>query len=89
VQEGHLTLMEAMEKLTLKSARILGLDKGRLKVGADADLTLIDPAREQTVEVSQFKSKSRNSPFQGWRLKGFAVLTIVSGRIVYRVPELS
>ena len=89
VQEGHLTLMEAIEKLTLKPARILGLDKGRLKVGADADLTLIDPAREQTVEVSQFKSKSRNSPFQGWRLKGFAVLTIVSGRIVYRVPELS
>jgi dihydroorotase len=89
VQEGHLTLMEAIEKLTLKPARILGLAKGRLKVGADADLTLIDLAQEQTVDVSQFKSKSRNSPFQGWRLKGFAVLTIVAGRIVYRVPELS
>jgi dihydroorotase len=89
VQEGHLTLMEAIEKLTLKPAHLLGLDKGRLKVGADADLTLIDLAREQTVEVSQFKSKSRNSPFQGWRLKGFAILTIVAGRIVYRVPELS
>jgi dihydroorotase len=89
VQEGQLTLMEAIEKLTLQPARILGLEKGRLEVGADADLTLIDLAREQTVEVSQFKSKSRNSPFQGWRLKGFAVLTIVAGRIVYRVPELS
>jgi dihydroorotase len=89
VQEGHLTLMEAIDKLTLKPAHLLGLDKGRLKVGADADLTLIDLAREQTVEVSQFKSKSRNSPFQGWRLKGFAILTIVAGRIVYRVPELS
>lgn len=89
MQEGHLTLMEAIDKLTLKPAHLLGLDKGRLKVGADADLTLIDLAREQTVEVSQFKSKSRNSPFQGWRLKGFAILTIVAGRIVYRVPELS
>jgi dihydroorotase len=89
VQEGHLTLMEAIEKLTLKPARILGLAKGRLKVGADADLTLIDLAQEQTVDASQFKSKSRNSPFQGWRLKGFAVLTIVAGRIVYRVPQLS
>jgi dihydroorotase len=89
VHEGYLTLMEAIGKLTLKPAGILGLDKGRLKVGADADLTLIDLAREQTVEVSQFKSKSRNSPFQGWRLKGFAILTIVAGKIAYRVPELS
>jgi dihydroorotase len=89
VREGHLTLMETIEKLTLKPAAILGLAGGRLKVGAEADLTLIDLAREQTVEASQFRSKSRNSPFQGWRLKGFAVLTIVAGRIVYRVPELS
>lgn len=89
VQEGHLTLMEAIEKLTLKPARILGLSKGELKVGADADLTLIDLNRKQTIEVSKFKSKSRNSPFQGWELKGFAVLTIVAGKVVYRVPDLS
>jgi len=89
VHEGHLTLMEAVEKLTLKPARILGLSKGELKVGADADLTLIDLNRRQTIEVSKFKSKSRNSPFQGWELKGFAVLTLVAGRIVHRVPGLS
>jgi dihydroorotase len=89
VHEGRLTLMEAIEKLTLKPARILGLGKGELKVGADADLTLIDLGRKQTIEVSNFRSKSRNSPFQGWRLQGFAVLTIVAGRIVYRVPNLS
>jgi dihydroorotase len=89
VHEGSLTLMTAIEKLTLQPARILGLDKGRLKVGADADLTLIDLAREQTVDVNQFKSKSRNSPFQGWKLKGLAILTIVGGRIVHRVPDLS
>ncbi|MBI5967961.1 MAG: dihydroorotase [Deltaproteobacteria bacterium] len=89
VHEGHLTLMEAIEKFTLKPARILGLSKGELKVGADADLTLIDLNRKQTIEVSKFKSKSRNSPFQGWELKGFAVLTIVAGRIVHRVLDLS
>jgi dihydroorotase len=89
VHEGSLTLMTAIEKLTVQPARILGLDKGRLKVGADADLTLIDLAREQTVDVNQFKSKSRNSPFHGWKLKGLAILTIVGGRIVHRVPDLS
>ncbi len=89
VHEGHLPLMKAIEKLTVQPARILGLDKGRLRVNADADLTLIDLDREHTVEKSQFKSKSRNSPFQGWKLKGIAIMTIVSGRIAYRVPELS
>ena len=89
VREGYLTLMQAVEKLTEHPARILGIDRGRLKVGADADLTLIDIDREQVIEVSQLESKSRNSPFQGWKLKGFAALTIVGGRIVYRVPELS
>ena len=89
VHEGHLSLMKAIEKLTLQPARILGLDKGRLRVDGDADLTLIDLDREHTVERSQFKSKSRNSPFQGWKLKGLAVMTIVSGRIAYRAPKLS
>jgi dihydroorotase len=89
VHEGSLTLMTAIEKLTLQPARILRLDKGRLRVGVDADLTLIDLAREQTVDVTQFKSKSRNSPFQGWRLKGLPILTLVGGRIVHRVSDLS
>jgi len=87
VHEGHLTLMEAIEKLTFGPARVLGMDKGRLKIGAEADLTLMDPEREQTIEVSRFRSKSRNSPFQGWKLKGMAVMTVVAGRIVYRAPE--
>lgn len=88
VEEGQLTLMAAIGKLTIHPARILGLGKGAIKVGGDADLTLIDLNRQQAIEVSQFKSKSRNSPFQGWRLKGFAVLTIMAGRIVYHAPDL-
>lgn len=87
VNQGPLTLKEAVEKLTLAPARILGLEKGRLKVGGEADLTLIDLEREQTIEVSRFKSKSRNSPFQGWKMKGFAILTVKAGRIMYRRSE--
>jgi len=89
VHEGRLTLMEAIRKLTFQPARLLGLDKGRIRVSADADLTLIDLDREQTIEVSQFQSKSRNSPFQGWRLRGMATMTVVGGRIVHRVAGLS
>jgi dihydroorotase len=89
VHEGRLTLMEAIRKLTFQPARLLGLDKGRIRVSADADLTLIDLDREQTIEVSQFQSKSHNSPFQGWRLRGMATMTVVGGRIVHRVAGLS
>ncbi len=87
VDQGQLTLLQALEKLTLGPARVLGLEQGRLKLGGDADLTLIDPGREQIIEVTKFQSKSRNSPFQGWKMKGFAVLTLVGGKVVYRVQE--
>lgn len=83
VHEGHLSLMQALEKLTYGPARILNLPAGKLEVGAPADLTLIDLNREFTVDVNKFKSKSRNSPFQGWKLRGKAVMTIVCGKIVY------
>jgi dihydroorotase len=89
VHEGRMGLMEMIEKFTVQPARILGLNKGRLEAGACADLTLIDLEREETVEVKTFRSKSRNSPFQGWKLKGLAVLTVASGRIVHRVADLS
>jgi dihydroorotase len=83
VHQGHLSLMKALEKLTCQPARILNLPGGKLQVGASADLTLIDLNREYTVDINKFKSKSRNSPFHGWQLKGKAIMTIVSGRIVY------
>lgn len=89
VHDGHLSLMQVIEKFTIQPARILGLNRGRLEVGACADLTLIDLQREETIEVRAFRSKSRNSPFQGWALRGFAALTMVAGRIVYRGPDLS
>ncbi len=81
VREGVLGLPEFVRKLSLNPASILDLNKGTLSVGADADITIIDPEIEWTVEPSQFRSKSRNTPFAGWRLKGRAVQTIVGGRV--------
>jgi dihydroorotase len=78
-----LTLSQAIEKYTVKPAEILKIDKGRLREGADADITIIDLESEFTVNRDTFKSKSKNSPFHGRRLKGRAVHTIVSGQVVF------
>jgi len=85
VEPGHLTWEQAIRKLTVNPARILGINKGTLKVGADADVTIIDPSRRWTVDVSEFKSKSKNSPFGGWELTGRAVTTIVGGKVRYQL----
>jgi dihydroorotase len=90
VRKGHLTLMQMVERLTIGPARILALPgKGRLTAGGDADITIIDPDREEVVDLGRFRSKSRNSPFQGRLLKGMAAMTVVSGKVVYCAPELS
>jgi dihydroorotase len=75
-------MIEAMSTLP---ARILGVDRGTLRPGAVADITVIDPAREWTVDVKSFRSKSVNSPFDGWSLRGRAVATIVAGRVKHRL----
>src|SRR5512143_72039 len=79
VGEGILSLSEAIGKLNAGPASVLGMDKGTLTEGSDADITVIDPDTEWTVDASQFKSKSKNTPFQGWKLRGKAVRTIVGG----------
>jgi dihydroorotase len=88
VEEGVFPLADAIAKLTWGPAQVLGLAKGTLQVGADADVTLIDAQTEYIVDRREFRSKSRNSPFHGWTLKGRAVMTICAGKIVYsRMPE--
>jgi dihydroorotase len=64
---------------------LLKLEAGSLSVGAPADVTLIDPDLEWTVKIDQFESASRNSPFDGWKLKGRAVRTIVGGKTVWQL----
>jgi len=81
VNDGVLTLSQAVAKLTVGPARILNLPMGKLEVGARADITVFDPAYEFTVDTSTFQCKCRNSPFNGWRLKGGAVHVIVDGQL--------
>ncbi|MEP6685433.1 MAG: dihydroorotase [Verrucomicrobiota bacterium] len=78
-------LPRLIEMLTVNPARLLGLDAGTLSEGAPADITLIDPAMEWTVKAETFQSASRNTPFDGWKLKGRAVRTIVRGKTVWQL----
>jgi len=84
VQTGILTPLQAVQKLSCNPARILGIAGGTLAEGAPADITVIDPLFEETVNPNNFAGKSRNTPFTGHRLKGLPVLTIVAGEIKYR-----
>ncbi len=74
-----------IEMYTVEPARLLAIDAGTLSINAKADVTLIDPDLEWTVSVDQFQSASRNSPFDGWKLKGRAVRTIVRGETVWKL----
>ena len=70
---------------TTRPAGVVGLDKGTLRDGADADVTIIDPNLAWTIDVNQFASKSRNCPFHGWEVKGRAVMTIVGGQVKWEL----
>lgn len=82
VSQGVLTIDTLIERMAAAPARILGLHSG-IRPGLPADLTLIDPEKQYEVRAEAFQSKSRNTPFEGWSLKGRAVMTIVGGKIVY------
>ena len=77
-------IVRLIEMYTVEPAKLLKLDAGTLSVGASADVTLLDPDLEWTVRADEFQSASRNSPFNGWRLKGRAVRTIMSGRTAWK-----
>jgi dihydroorotase len=81
VGEGILTIDQLVEKMTLNPAEILKINKGNLKVGSDADLVIIDTNKEFTVRSDEFVSKGKNTPFEGWVLKGMPVLTVCKGKI--------
>ena len=84
-----LTLFDAVAKLTLNPAKIIGINKGTLSVGADADVTIIDPDRNHTINISKFISKSKNSPFDGWKVKSAVDTVIVGGRVVVHNSRLN
>ena len=83
VHAQRLSLTDLVAKYTVNPARLLSLNKGTLSVGADADVTVFDPGHDWVFQREASASKSRNSPFFGWKLKGKAVATIVAGRRVF------
>ena len=87
IQPGHLTWPQLIAKLTIHPAGVLGISKGALAPGADADVTLIDPDVEWTIEVKKFASKSCNNPFDGWTVQSRAHTVIVAGEIRFPRPN--
>ncbi|GKS12549.1 dihydroorotase [Paenibacillus chitinolyticus] len=83
VATGKWSLGFLIERMTSKPAEVFGLESGRLQVGSDADLTLVDLETEKEVDPAAFLSKSRNTPFTGWKLKGWPVLTMAGGKIAW------
>ena len=81
---GKLDLDTLISKLTAEPARLLGLDAGTLAAGSRADIVILDPEREWTVDERAFYTRGTHSPFAGRRLKGRAVLTMVGGKVVMR-----
>jgi len=88
IDSKALSLKKTIAKLTINPAKILGIDKGTLKVGAEADVIIADPNAEWIVDSSKFASKSKNTPFNGWKLTGEVLYTIVAGRVVVKDGKL-
>lgn len=84
IEPGHLDWPETIRKMSLNPARILGIDRGTLQIGATADVTIIDPKVRWTVDPSEFSSKSANTPFTGMELTGRAEMVIVGGRVKFQ-----
>src|SRR3954463_4092887 len=85
LEAGHITWMKLIEMMTVAPAKIAQLKKGTLAEGADGDVTIIDPNVQWTVDVEQFKSRSCNCPFGGWKLIGRATHTIVGGDVKWHI----
>ena len=84
VEDGLIALPKAVALLTCGPAAALGIPAGQLEEGGVADVTVIDPELEWTVDAQKLVSKSKNTPFDGWKMKGAALCTIVGGKIAYR-----
>jgi dihydroorotase len=87
VHAGRISAGRAIELLSTNPARVLNLPGGTLADGAPADIVVIDPERRTIVDVTRQRSRSRNSPFHGWELRGGVAITMVGGRIVHNATS--
>ncbi|WP_312753578.1 dihydroorotase [Rummeliibacillus suwonensis] len=83
VETGKWTLKQLIDWMTVKPAKLFNLPYGKIEVGASADLILLDLEKEKIVDAEKFASKGRNTPFNGWKAKGWPILTIFEGNIVW------
>ena len=88
VEGGYITLDKLIEKMTINPAKLLGIDKGSIEVGKDADITILDPDEEFEIDSSKFASKGKNTPFNGFKAKGRILYTLVGGDIKVLEGEL-
>lgn len=84
VDKGVLTLSQLVEKMSVNPAKVLGIDKGNLALGKAADIVIADITKEYEIDSSKFVSKGKNTPFDGKKVKGRVITTIVDGKIVYK-----
>jgi dihydroorotase len=87
VDEKILSMSELIKKLTSTPAGIFNLSSGNLSLGNDADILIFNPNFEYSIDISKFHSKSKNSPFDGWKVKGKVIRTLVRGKTVYPTIE--
>ncbi len=85
--KNGVALSRLIASLTTEPAKVLGIPKGTLKVGADADVSIFDPEKTYRIDKLLFRSKSRNTPFEGWEVQGKVRYTIVAGRVVYNSED--
>ena len=83
VKKGYLTPMQMAAKMSSNPAKVLGIPKGTLDEGKIADITIIDPDKEYTIDVNTFESKGKNTPFDGYKVSGEVEYTILNGKVVY------
>lgn len=88
VKTGRWSLDFLVKKMTETPAEVFRLSAGRLQAGAPADLTVVDLEKEQEVHPEQFASKASNTPFGGWKLTGWPVMTVVQGRVIFKDDEV-
>jgi dihydroorotase len=87
IEPGVLDWPKLIELMTVRPAKIIGVDKGTLGKGRQGDVTIIDPDAEYKINVNKFRSKSRNCPYDGWTVKGKVEKTIVGGEIRFSAPD--